>query len=95
MSMQWGNWMFDTKHFVLTHRRSGYSIHLADCRDAAEVLDWIAQVRGKTWAGAHDVNDLVEALDEILGLQANICSNGKSKRVDPRRVAATRGYRLP
>jgi hypothetical protein len=95
MTLEWGNWTFDTKHFVVTHRRHGYSVGLDECKDAAEVLDWIAQVRGKNWTDARDVNDLVEALDDIFGLQANICSYGKTKRVKPRRVAAARGYRVP
>jgi hypothetical protein len=94
MSLQWGNWRFDAKHFVVAHRTSGYWIDLASCTTSAQVLDWITQVRGKTWSKAQDVIDLIEALDDILGLQANICSNGRSKKISPRQTATARGYVL-
>jgi hypothetical protein len=58
-----------------------YEVDLEECSDSAEVLDWIVQVHEKTWATPPVFHALVEALDDLLDLQANYCSFGTSKKV--------------
>lgn len=58
-----------------------YEVDLERCRDSAEVLDWIVQVAGKSWATAEIVAGLVRALDDVLRLQSSICGSGVSHRI--------------
>jgi hypothetical protein len=39
----------------------------------------IAQVNGKGWATAHVAKDLLNALDDVIRLQQNLCSGGCDK----------------
>jgi len=78
----WGNWWYDQKNRVLEHRTSHYYVILKQCGNSANVLDWIAQIKDKSWATAKDLGDLVTALDDILGLQGNICGGGTDHRLD-------------
>jgi hypothetical protein len=90
----WGQWTFDENHLALMHADPPYRIDLERCTTSAEVLDWIAQVAGKLWATAADVGDLVRALDDVLGLQANICGAGKEHVIVDVRAVITR-HRQP
>ncbi len=54
-----------------------YEVNLDQCDTSAGVLDWIAQLAGKTWVTNDDLGDLVRALDEILDFQASLCGGGK------------------
>ena len=60
-----------------------YEIDLETIRDSAEMLDWIFQLEHKTWATERDLADLLSALDDIFNPQANLCSVGKSKTIEP------------
>ena len=71
----WGPWEYDPETLVLwckgIENADEYWIELERCNTPGEVLDWIAQIKGKRW-GAECVGYLVQALDDILHLQANI-----------------------
>jgi hypothetical protein len=64
-----------------------YEIDLDTCTSSAEVLDWISQVAGKTWADDTTVAGLIRALDDVLVPQAHLCSSGRAKRLSRRRIA--------
>ncbi len=72
---RWGNWHYVPDHGTgtLEHRYpaggSVYEVDLATCDTGAEVLDWILQIDGKSWASAEDVGYLVRALSDILSIQ--------------------------
>lgn len=53
-----------------------YEVYLGDCKTAAQALDWIAQIAGKTWTTDTALADLVRALDNMLDLQGNLCGMG-------------------
>lgn len=67
-----------------------YEVDLERCRTSAETLDWVAQVAGKSWATDTIIADLVRALDDRLDLQANMCSMGKSKTVNVKKIVRGR-----
>lgn len=83
----WGSWTYDAKRLALTYldRRNknwSYEVDLEKCEIASEVLDWIAQLKGKTWITAEDIGNLVLALDDLLHLQNNIVHLREGKRFD-------------
>lgn len=89
----WGPWHLDAGLMVLWTEAGGYryEIDLEECLSAAQVLDWICQIAGKTWGGSdaeHDqiVAGLVNAFIGILHPQANLCSFGRAKRITPARA---------
>lgn len=70
---RWGKWRLEIRSMLLVHE-DGYDIPVDEMTTSAAVLDWIAQVAGKTLRyTAEDVGHLVRALDEILDLQASLC----------------------
>lgn len=89
MRRAWGPWRLDADRLVLDCNLDGdwtYEVDLERCTASAEVLDWIAQICGKEWLADHDadaqiVGHLVKALDDVLGLQANLCSFGMDREM--------------
>ena len=51
-----------------------YEVDLERIEDSAAALDWVFQVAGKTWANARVTKDLLNAFDDIIHPQANLCS---------------------
>jgi len=84
----WGPWEYDPDNLVLwckgIENADEYWIDLKRCNNAGEVLDWIAQINGKGW-GAECIGKLVQALDDILHLQANIVHLAPGETFDVRR----------
>ncbi len=76
----WGPWRLKASTYVL-EVPGRYEVDLERCLDSAEVLDYIAQVAGKRWATREVVGGLVMALDDVLNVQANVCSFGTNSRV--------------
>ncbi len=93
----WGAWRYVATNFTLEcqdERGCIYDVDLERCRTSAEVLDWIFQIHGKTWATAEILKDLLDALDDMLSPQATMCSFGQSKTIDPKDLLCDRpGYR--
>ena len=54
---------------------------------SAKILDWIFQLRQKTWVTDQDAADLLQAIQDIFSPQANYCSFGVDRTRDPREVA--------
>jgi len=93
----WGPWSYEPETFHLVGRfprdrtnPEEYGVRLDSCRDSAGVLDWIIQFARKSWTTPEQVGHLVSALDDLLGLQQNICGNEQNKRIAPRSVIAKR-----
>ena len=79
--VQWGPWRYLPRFEVLRHTKSGYEIDLERCVGSAGILDWIAQIAGKTGSGysAEDLGHLVLAFDDLVELQENVCGCGRDK----------------
>jgi hypothetical protein len=86
--VKWGEWELDRARLVLMHTAGyGYEVDLEDCTTSAQVLDWIMQIAGKNWGTRKCVGGLVEALNDLLRPQANLCSFGADKTLTRERIA--------
>jgi hypothetical protein len=56
-----------------------YEIDIEAIRRSSQLLDWVFQVGGKTWATARVTKDLINAFDSIFHPQQNLCSGGGDK----------------
>jgi len=67
-------WQHDPKIRVLRHTETNYEIDLDRCRDAAEILNWLAQIRGKgrTYSDA-EFGELFNALNYRIEFQKTVC----------------------
>jgi hypothetical protein len=63
-------------------------VDLERCLDSADVLDWIAQVGKKNYADDAVLAGLVRALDDVLDVQANLCSFGRHKTITAEQARA-------
>jgi len=89
-------WIFNRKDFALDHRNEkgqvDYQVALEQCTTSAQVLDWIMQVLGKTWATDATVAGLVRQLDRLLRPQKTLCSRGVERGpIDVRKVIGEMG----
>ena len=82
---RFGNWEFDRERLTLAYpvtRNYQYEIDLEEMTCSAEILDWIFQIRGKTWATPQVMHDLLKAIQILIHPQQNVCSWGKDRRVN-------------
>jgi len=80
----WGNWKFDADTLTLNYAPKGhwqYEIDLERCATSAQLLDWVFQIQGKGIFSPKDLADMLEALNDLLRPQANLCSCGQNKRI--------------
>ena len=85
INRQFGNWEFDQEMLTLTYpvtRNYEYEIDLEKMRCSAEILNWIFQIRGKTWATPEVMYDLLTAIRVLIHPQQNVCSWGKDRRIN-------------
>lgn len=78
----WGGWEYNAKFKVLTYLQEDYEIDLEQCTTSAETLDRIFQIAGKVWGTTQVLGDLVQAIQDLLRPQANLCSFGIDKKFD-------------
>ena len=78
--LRWGRWELEEETLELVWRyRPGqklagdYEIDLERCRNAVDMLDWLAQLAGKAWCSPEDLGHLLLALDELFDLQGTVC----------------------
>ena len=64
---QYNLWLLTSTGELKLRAKPHYRIDLDQARTPAEILSWIYQVAGKTWATDHVVADLVRALREEAG----------------------------
>jgi hypothetical protein len=79
---QWGSWVYDPSTRTLLCKEQSYGIPLEEITDAAELLDWIFQVRGKEWATPQILAEFLEAIQFLLSPQAHFGSQGMSQPFD-------------
>jgi hypothetical protein len=82
---QWGRWHLEVETLELVFRdgqRTLYRIDLERCATAAQVLDWLFQLRAKSWTTPSDIGHLADAFRDILDPQANLCSWAIAKTMD-------------
>ena len=83
---RWGGWRLNARNLTLEFWEEGrggwsYYIDLEMVSDAASLLDWIFQFRGR---GTPQVmSDLLDAINEIFRPQAHLCSFGVNKTLRP------------
>lgn len=83
----WGPWRLDPATYVLYPIGSyRYEVDLEDCTTSAQVLDWLSQVAGKSWADDATLAGLVRAIDDVLNPQACLCSCGQSGKLTKAKV---------
>jgi hypothetical protein len=83
---RWGKWTFDDTTFTLVLNGEGegdYEIDLESITDSAAMLDWIIQLRIKTWATNDIIGDLLSAFEDIFQPQDTLCGGGHNKTIDP------------
>jgi hypothetical protein len=84
----WGDWTLDTADSVLVldtkigGMRHQYEIELWKITDSAHMLDWIFQVRMKTWVTNDVMGDLLSAFQDIFRPQTFLCGAGHDKKLD-------------
>lgn len=72
-------WTWHRDSASLRKLRAGdvfYSVPLTDMRTSAEALDWIFQLRQKSWLTDEELGAVLFALDELLRPQQHLCSGG-------------------
>lgn len=81
---RWRGWRLDPAKYTLplvdNDGTINYEIDLLTCWHSAGLLDWIVQVSGKQWRdfSTDEVTlGLLYAADDVLQLQATLCSFGK------------------
>ena len=98
LNMRWGGWRLDKEAVALVYEEMDYDVRLSECNSSAQILDWIIQIAEKTWATNDVIGELVRALNDILGIQGNFCSQGQSLNADGKALAELyirRAERIP
>jgi len=74
-------------HLVLTWKGDPehYSIPLAEIKDSAKMLDWIFQLRMKTWVTNDIMGDLLTAFQDLYRPQATLCGAGIGKKLNAKK----------
>lgn len=82
----WGDWRLetDTMHLVLTRGSDAerYYIALRSITSSAPMLDWIFQLRMKSWVTNDIIGDLVSAFQDIFDPQGTLCGEGVDKQLN-------------
>ena len=63
-------------------------IPLEELNTAAAILDWIFQIREKSWATSEDKSDLLDAIVDIFG--RGVAGGGIATEIDTKKILADR-----
>jgi hypothetical protein len=77
--MKWGDWTLNPNTRQLVYDDGNvpsYEVNIDDMSSSARTLDWIYQLHGKTWMTPKGIHDLLTAIEDIIGVQGNLCSGG-------------------
>jgi hypothetical protein len=77
-SDNWGGWEFDGTYLEY----DGYYIDVRTMTTSAQVLNWLCQIQGKSWATDAVLAGLLRAVDDLLHPQATLCGMGEHKTID-------------
>jgi hypothetical protein len=92
----WGDWALEadgssSPYLVLKiNRRRKYAIDLYSIDGSAEMLDWLFQLRMKSWVTNDIMGDLLSAFQDIFRPQQMLCGAGKDKYLDAKSFLKTR-----
>lgn len=93
MDKNFDPWYLDRENYCLVLKGNGYWVPLKEIHNSAQMLDWIFQIKTKTWATPEVMFGLLTALDSLLCPQSLYCSWGVNKTVkNPREIATRRQY---
>jgi len=82
---RWGDWWYNADNFTLEYKYwELYYVDLERCNTSAELADWVFQIANKGWGTPEVLGHLIQALDDLLEPQANLCSCGRSKTMNVR-----------
>lgn len=73
----WGGWTLDRDRLVLENKH--YEVDLERALTGAQLCDLIFQVRQHIWASPEVLAGLLNAFEDLLRPQANLCSGGENK----------------
>ena len=81
---RWGDWHLEVGNLTLVLRsgHDNYEIDLEQINDSAQMLDWIFQLRTKTWVTNDIIGDLLSAFQDIFCPQATICGGGQNTTIN-------------
>jgi hypothetical protein len=93
---RWGPWVLDTDVLVLRledpgHYLHGYEVDLEWWLDSAQVADWIFQILHKDRSDKNVITGLVNALDDVLHPQRNLCAGSRSLTITAEQVRQLAG----
>ena len=93
---RWGAWVVDAEALVLvlTGEHGPYEIDLESITDSARMLDWIFQIRMKTWSTNNIVGDLINAFQDIFHPQGTLCGPGVREELNARAFLRKKFERL-
>ena len=81
-------WRFVRENLTLAFHQGThhYEVDLERFINSAAMLDWIFQIEMKTWATDENVRNLLRAFRDTIDPQANLCSFGGDKTINPQSV---------
>lgn len=99
---EFGKWTFNPSNLTITLNDPEvyeYEIDLETITNSAQMLDWIFQIKKKTWVTHEIMFDLLTALNVLLDPQCNYCSWGENYTVcvadiKPEMLSAVNDLRL-
>ena len=79
----YGGWTLRMENLTVEIRGENfeYWVDLERCLNSAQVLDWICQVRNKTWATDDVLAGLARILNDVLVPQSTICGGGRGREI--------------
>jgi hypothetical protein len=87
---KWGHWKYNPGNLTLEFKKTVggryvdyYEVDLEQCKNSAQILDWIFQVKNKQWCSDKDIADLLRAFDDLAEMvQSKVCSDGIDRKFD-------------
>jgi len=87
---KWGHWKYNPDNLTLEFKKivggrhvNYYEVDLEQCKNSAQILDWIFQIKEKSWCSDKDIADLLRAFNDLMqGVQSKVCSGGIDKKFD-------------
>jgi hypothetical protein len=79
----WGRWTLNPDIAALEINGGAlYYVDLDQLRDPGQVVDWLCQIAGKTWADDETLAGFVRAVVDIFSPQGTMCPGGNMYRIN-------------
>ena len=88
--MRWGDWQLhaDSERssytLLLESGLHHYEVRIDEITDTAKMLDWIFQLRMKTWVTNDIMGDLLSAFLDLFAPQTTLCGAEIGREIDAR-----------